>query len=87
MDSEVREDEFTATAEVALSDMFGYSSHLRGITQGKGKCVVHSRCLCMLTTTSPTGEFSMEYKEHRPVLPNIQKEIEEAYKKTFTQKK
>ena len=35
VNSEMREDEFTAIAEVALNDMFGYSSHLRGITQGK----------------------------------------------------
>ncbi|KAH9475024.1 Elongation factor G, mitochondrial [Psilocybe cubensis] len=64
VDSEVRDDEFTAIAEVALNDMFGYSNQLRGSTQGK-------------------GEFSMEYKHHMPVLPNVQKELEEEYRKTL----
>ncbi|KAI0367852.1 elongation factor G mitochondrial [Pilatotrama ljubarskyi] len=68
VDSEVREDEFTCIAEVALNDMFGYSSHLRGITQGK-------------------GEFSMEYKTHQPVLPQVQAELEAAYKKSLGQPK
>jgi elongation factor G len=36
VDSEVRDDEFTAIADVALNDMFGYSNQLRGATQGKG---------------------------------------------------
>ncbi|KAL7419735.1 Elongation factor G, mitochondrial [Cryptotrichosporon argae] len=62
VDTEVRDDEFTLTAEVALNDMFGYSSQLRGMTQGK-------------------GEFSMEYKTHAPVLPNIQREMAEAYRR------
>ncbi|KIL57316.1 hypothetical protein M378DRAFT_395102 [Amanita muscaria Koide BX008] len=64
IDSEVRDDEFTVTAEVALNDTFGYSNQLRDSTQGK-------------------GEFSMEYKNHQPVLPDMQKELEEAYRKTL----
>jgi len=37
VDSEVREDEFTAVVDIALNDMFGYSNHLRSVTQGKGE--------------------------------------------------
>ena len=32
IDCEVRPDEFTAVAEVALTDMFAYSGQLRGAT-------------------------------------------------------
>lgn len=37
VDTEIRDDEFTCLAEVALNDMFGYSNQLRGATQGKGE--------------------------------------------------
>jgi elongation factor G len=37
LDTEVRDDEFSLVAEVSLNDMFGYSSQLRGMTQGKGE--------------------------------------------------
>lgn len=67
IDTEVRDDEFTLIADVSLNDMFGYSSALRGATQGK-------------------GEFSMEYKEHQPVLPHVQKEMADAYRKKMDSK-
>jgi elongation factor G len=37
IDTDVREDDFTCIADVALNDMFGYSNQLRGGTQGKGE--------------------------------------------------
>lgn len=44
IDTEMRDDEFTLIAEVALNDMFGYSSQLRGMTQGKGELSSHRDC-------------------------------------------
>jgi elongation factor G len=49
VDSEVRDDEFTAVAEVALNDMFGYSNQLRGSTQGKGEFSMEYKVSCLLS--------------------------------------
>jgi elongation factor G len=44
IDTEMRDDEFTLEAEVALNDMFGYSGQLRGLTQGKGELILAFTC-------------------------------------------
>ena len=50
LDSEVRDEEFVCTAEVPLSDMFGYSSQLRGVTQSKGEfSMVQGAYSCVLS--------------------------------------
>ena len=56
VESEVRDEYLEVQAEVPLNNMFGTSTDLRSITQGK-------------------GEFSMVYKRHSPVLPNVQEQL------------
>jgi elongation factor G len=58
---------FILTGEVPLSNMFGYATELRGITQG-------------------IGEFSMEYKTHKPVPSYDLDKIIEKFKKIHEEK-
>jgi elongation factor G len=53
--------------EVPLSNMFGYATELRGITQG-------------------IGEFSMEYKTHKPVPEFDVDKILQKYQKQTAEK-
>lgn len=62
LDSETQEETLVMIAEVPLNAMFGYSTELRSLTQGK-------------------GEFSMEYKTHKPILPSIQTELVDSHRK------
>ena len=55
-DTEAIEDYTRIVVEAPLDAMFGYSTDLRSLTQGK-------------------GEFSMEYLEHRLMLPHEQEKI------------
>lgn len=62
VETEARDDYASIHADVPLNDMFGYSTEIRSLTQGK-------------------GEFSMEYKNHMPVLSNVQEELALAHLK------
>ena len=89
IDSEVREDEFTAVAEVALNDMFGYSSQLRGATQGKGEFSMEYKVQSSFECRAEREQrgLTILMQNHMPVLPNVQVELQEAYRKSLPHNK
>ena len=62
--SETREDFFTLSAEVPLNEMFGYSTELRSLTQGKGEFTMeylkHAQ-----SSAQVQAELVAEYKKKR----------------------
>lgn len=83
VDSESRDDEFTAIAEVALSDMFGYSNALRGSTQGKGEFSMEFKVRSCPSCLRYVLIRAALLQHYMPVLPNLQKDLEEAYRQSL----
>lgn len=77
MDTEVRDEEFTLTAEVSLNDMFGCSSFdpffYLFVASSIHLTRVRLDASQLRGMTQGKGEFTMEYLRHLPVLPNVQK--------------
>lgn len=67
----------TIEADVPLSRMFGFSTDLRSSTQvSSAQLREGSDLTCML---QGKGEFTMEYKEHQPVLPDMKASLMKKY--------
>ena len=66
-ESEVSDEYVEISAQVPLNDMFGFSTDLRSITQGK-------------------GEFSMTYERHTPVMPFVQQQLVDEFKRKQAEK-
>lgn len=86
VDTEIRDDEFTLTAEVSLNDMFGcecfiFSSFLDSLADP----LFSSDASQLRGASQGKAEYSMTYQTHEPVLPFVQKQMIEEYTK-FTKK-
>jgi hypothetical protein len=70
VDSEVRDDEFTAPAEVTLNEMFGYLNQLRGSTQGKGAFSMEYKVILSLSSFSESFVYSFSFYFSSLLEPN-----------------
>ena len=84
VDSKARNDEFTASAEVALNEMFGYSNQLRGSTQGKRGFGMEYKVISLSLSSFSFGLlisffFSFFLSEPYASTSDVQKKLEDEH--------
>ncbi len=94
VDTDIGADDFTLVADCSLNAMFGFSSHLRAATQGKGEFSMSLAttpprpCSCSMPPPFPLPVHSPSCFPRRPLLtPCCRKELVAKYEKELDAKR